>query len=176
MYNIGFMLLSQQMSQERVKIPFQACAVGSNVVVLRDDLSRVQITTVYGIIIRIFEPKAVTSIETEHVDAEIDLVMGDKLLFCQQRCLSRMSGLDTNPSASHTAQNERAQRDHSWNVVWSAQVPHAPKYTRHSRWCFLAVAGEYDHTVKIFCEEIGNSRTLMSPDRMADKSFYFFCA
>ncbi|CAJ0597034.1 unnamed protein product [Cylicocyclus nassatus] len=193
---------------------FIACAVGSNVAVLRDDLSRVQvisgclhdtehrvnsvsccqasgkIAAVYGNIIRIFEPKAVTY-KDEHDDffnhrwveihcltvekpvdlvrwnlngMRLTLVMGDKLVFYQQRCLSRMAGAYTNLSVLHTPENKQAQHDHSWDDVWSTQLAHAPKYIEYSPdGVFLAVAGEYDHTVKIFFEEIEHD----NPNRLS---------
>ncbi|CAJ0589223.1 unnamed protein product [Cylicocyclus nassatus] len=201
------------------------------VVVLRDDLSKVQVlqfliliyyvketAAVYGIIILIFKPKAVTSTETEHVDLfkhrwvethcltvekPVDTVLWSmngkenfvassaKLVSSGMR-LTWMGGLDTNPSASHTAENvgnsfssifcnlipifqERAQRDHSWDVVWSTQLPHAPKYTRYSPdGAFLAVMGEYDHTVKIFYEEIEDYlKDVRGDDEFEDEHFEY---
>ncbi|VDM63599.1 unnamed protein product [Angiostrongylus costaricensis] len=143
---------------------FIACAVGSDVVILGADFSRVQIipgcshhteqlvtsvscchdsgkiAATYGNIIRVFEPTSCFQYNTFWFQSSY---------FIYLTCISRPGS-----TAPVMFSIDQPQDACSWDIVWSVKLAQRPKYIKFSPdGMFLAVSGENDYLVKLFYQE-----------------------
>ncbi|KJH47114.1 hypothetical protein DICVIV_06822 [Dictyocaulus viviparus] len=163
---------------------FIACAVGSDVVILGADFSRVQVIIIPGC--SHHAEQLVTSISCCHDSGKIlnyqwfesqcftvkeqvntvlwnmdglrmTVVIGDELFLYQHRsltCISRPSS--TAPVIVLCFFQEQSQDTCTWDIVWSVKLAQQPKFIKFSPdGIFLAVSGENDYLVKLFYQESG---------------------